>query len=146
MNRRIAQGAIAVAVLGGGLASGELVAQATASPAPHAVAQSAGSGSSLMDKIPAQVQVMGPGGVIAGTVPRSDLIGAPPNGAPGTPTSAANVPGASIVLEGLPGYPVTDNGQLVGYWVGPLGFITIAAAESQGATPATGQGPVGTAS
>jgi hypothetical protein len=94
--------------------------------------------------IPDQVSVMGPGGVVAGTVPKADLVGPPVNAmAGGQPLPVADTPGAVIVVDSEAGYPVSKNGSLVGYWVPPTGFLTIDQAIASGATPANGAGPVG---
>ena len=88
---------------------------------------------------------MGPNGVVAGTVPKSDLVGPPPYTQPGQPLPpAATWPGAYVVVNGDAGYPVSNNGALVGYWVPPTGFMSIAQAEAAGATPADGAPAVGT--
>jgi hypothetical protein len=142
-HRRLIQAVIAVSVTGAALLGGELIAQAT-SATTHFATATPGAAAAEIAKIPNQVQVLGPNGVVEGTVPKSDLIGDPSNGTPGTPVPAAAQAGASVVLDGQPGYPVTKNGALVGYWCGPEGFVSVSSAESKGAVPADGQGPVGT--
>src|ERR1700722_4892791 len=126
MKRRIAQGAIALVFVGGALLGGQFVAQATSSPSPSSSSTSS-SGANTPPPLPAEVQVMGPNGVVAGTVPKSDLVGPPPYPQPGQPLPpAATWPGAYVVVNGDAGYPVSNNGALVGYWVPPTGFMSIA--------------------
>ena len=89
----------------------------------------------------------GPDGSVIGTVPNSDLTVAPTLTPAGTPPAPADFPGASIVVGGLAGYPVTKNGALVGYWVPghmPSTYVPITQAESEGAVPSNGASPVGT--
>jgi hypothetical protein len=143
MKHRMIQCALVVLVGGAAVFGGELIAQATTSNAPHVATTSAGQ-SNTPPNLPEQVQVMGPNGEVAGTVPRSDLVGAPQNAAPGSPQpSAADTPGAYVVVDGHPGYPVTSDGALVGYWVPPTGFMSISQAQSAGAVAANGAPSVG---
>jgi hypothetical protein len=97
--------------------------------------------------IPDQVPVAGPNGYV-GTVAKSDIVVPPPLTAAGTPPPVSAYPGASIVLASNAGYPVMNNGVLVGYWVPghlPSTFVTVAQAESENAVPSQGASPVGTA-
>lgn len=129
----------AAIVLAGGLAAGGvgLAAAVTGSssspPANY-------SGPDISKDFPDRVGVAGPHGVV-GYVPREDLMGSPPVGGP---IPVADTPGASVVVEGEAGFPVTSAaGKLVGYWVPPFGFMTVSQAEAKGAVPAHGAGPVG---
>lgn len=127
----------AAIVLVGGLTAGGLgLAAATDSSGPPP----GYSGPDASRYFPSRIPVAGPHGV-AGYVPREDLVGPPQTAGP---VPAADTAGASVVVEGHAGYPVTSAaGKLVGYWVPPVGFMTIAQAEAKGATPAHGAGPVG---
>lgn len=136
--RRITVGrTTASIVLAGGLAAGGAglaAAISSSGPPPNY------SGPDISKYFPNRVPVAGPHGV-AGYVPREDLMGPPPVDGP---IPAADTPGASVVVEGEAGYPVTSaTGKLVGYWVPPFGFLTISQAEAKGAVPAHGAGPVG---
>lgn len=142
MKRRLLQVVIAMALTGGALFGGQAIAQAVGGRAPTTTS----TGTMTPPSLPDQVGVLGPKGVVEGTVPRADLVGPPPNVTPGSTIPVADTPGAVVVVNGDAGYPVSKDGNLVGYWVPPAGFMTIAAAESAGAVPASGAGPVGSGS
>jgi hypothetical protein len=145
--RRASQLAILAVV--GGLATGAglLLSEGGGATLPHTAATDTGGASPSVPDLPDQVPVAGPNGYV-GTVPKSDIVEPPPLTAAGTPPPVADYPGASIVLGGGAGYPVMNNGTLVGYWVPghhPTTFVTIAEAESENAVPSQGASPVGTA-
>ena len=142
MKRRLIQGTVALLFGGLALLGGELVAQAASGGDAHSSTSSPGQ-ANTPPPLPDQVEVMGPNNVVAGTVPKSDLVGQPPAATPGAIPSAASTPGALVVVAGDPGYPVTNNGNLVGYWVPPNGFMTVGQAQTAGATPADGAPAVG---
>jgi hypothetical protein len=133
---RVGKTTAAIVLVGGLAAGGVGLAAATSSSGPPPKY----SGPDMARYFPDRVPVAGPNG-IAGYVPRDDLLGPPPVAGP---IPVADTAGASVVVGGNAGYPVTSAaGKLVGYWVPPLGFLTIAQAEAKGATPAHGAGPVG---
>ena len=133
---RVGKTTAAILLVGGLAAGGAGLAAATISSGPPPKY----SGPDIARYFPDRVPVEGPNG-IAGYVPRDDLFGPPPVAGP---IPVADTAGASVVVEGDAGYPVTSAvGKLVGYWVPPLGFMSVAQAEANGATPAHGAGPVG---
>lgn len=142
MKVRLLQVVIALTFGAVALLGGELVAQATSANGPSSSSTSS-TGSNAPITLPEQVKVMGPNDQVAGTVPRSDLIGQPPASTPGQPPPVASTPGAYVVVNGEAGYPVSNDGALVGYWVPPTGFMSVAQVESAGAVPADGAPQVG---
>lgn len=145
--RRIAQLGIVAAV--GGLAAGSsvLIFGSGAGTDPPLISTSSQGTPQPVPPIPDQVPIAGPKGYV-GTVPRSDIVDAPPLTAAGTPPPVSDYPGASIVLGGHAGYAVMNNGVLAGYWVPghlPSTFVTVAEAEAENAVPSQGASPVGTA-
>jgi hypothetical protein len=124
---------VAIAAIVGAVGAGGGLAAADSSSSPKTA-----------QDIPNQVQVLGPNGQVEGTVPKTDIIAAPANQAPGAGAGpVADTPGALIVIDGRAGFPVTRGGILVGYWAPPMGFISISQAKEDGATPTTGADPVG---
>ena len=146
-HRRLTQ--VGLLALVGGLSAGGGIALlgGSASPAGTSALPSSSVGSGTTPTtLPAEVPVAGPNGYV-GTVPNADLTQAPPLTAAGTPPAPSDYPGAAIVVEDLAGYPVTNAGVLVGYWVPgnmPNTYMPLAQAEEEGAVPSTGASAVGT--
>ena len=145
--RRVFQIAVVTGVAGLAMGTGLAVSGGGGAATPPTAASTPLAASPPVPNLPAQVPVAGPNGYV-GTVAKSDIAVPPPLTAAGTPPSPSGYPGASIVLGSNAGYPVMNDGTLVGYWVPghlPSTFVTVSQAESGNAVPSQGAGPVGTA-
>jgi hypothetical protein len=134
-------------LVGGLSAGGGIVLWGTSAYSSSTALPTSSTGdSTTATTLPAEIPVAGPNGYV-GTVPNSDLTQAPTLSAAGTPPAPSAYRGASVVVEGLAGYPVTNAGELVGYWVPgnmPSTYMPLAQAGSEGAVPSDGASAVGT--